>query len=133
MYVPRGQFGMAKARYSSVDLTSRIEGASPHQLVQIMFDEALKAIDAMTLAAERRDYVQVAQRQSRALSIVHGLETSLDFERGGEIAGGLAAIYREARRLIAAGGRALDPAQIRQAREMLAEIAGAWSQIGQAA
>jgi flagellar secretion chaperone FliS len=129
MFVPRGQFGMA--RYRSVDLASRIEGASPHQLVLIMFEEAVKALEAMAVAAERGDYVQRGIRQSRALSIIHGLEGSLDYEQGGEIASGLAAIYREARRLAIAGGRENDPASIRRASEMLNEIATAWTAIGE--
>lgn len=129
MYVPRGQFG-ARARYQSVDLASRIEGASPHQLVAIMFEELSRTLDAMAVAAERGDYVQRGQRQARALSIVSGLETSLDFEKGGEIARGLASIYREARRLIVAGGREREPVSVRNAREMLDEIAGAWTAIG---
>ena len=33
MYAMRGQFGMAKARYQRVDVASRVEGATPHQLV----------------------------------------------------------------------------------------------------
>ena len=57
MYVQRGQFG-ARARYQSVDLASRIEGATPHRLVQIMFDELIKAIDALTVAVRRRDLSQ---------------------------------------------------------------------------
>lgn len=129
MFVSRGQFGMA--RYRSVDLASRIEGASPHQLVVIMFEEAVKALEAMAAAADKGDYLQRGLRQSRALSIIHGLEGSLDHEQGGEIAAGLAAIYREARRLAIAGGRDNDPALIRQASAMLEEIASAWSAIGE--
>lgn len=130
MFVPRGQFGMAKARYQSVDLESRIEGATPHQLVGIMFEELLRALDALALATERGDFVQRNQRQARALSILNGLEGSLDFDKGGEIADGLASIYRQARRLTLAGGNAGDAAQVRNAREMVAEIASAWSEIG---
>ncbi len=46
------------------------------------------------------------------------------------IAAGLSAIYRESRRLIAAGSDAGDAAPIREARTMIAEIAEAWKQIG---
>jgi flagellar protein FliS len=132
MYVPRGQFG-AKARYQSVDLASRIEGASPHRLVQIMFDELLKALDALAVAVARRDLSQRAQRQSRALAILNGLETSLDFERGGEIAAGLAAIYRQARRTLIEACRADDAEAIGRARQQLGEIASAWTAIGERA
>ncbi len=129
MFVPRGQFG-ARARYQSVDLASRVEGATPHQLVQIMFEELLKALDAMIVAVRRGDHVQRGQRQSRALAVLSALETSLDFDKGGEVATGLAAIYREARRLVIAAARDNDPDPLARARETLGEIAGAWESIG---
>ena len=130
MYMSRGRFGAAQARYSSIDVTSRIEGASPHRLVSILFDELLKALDAMSAAQKRGDIGQRGSRQSRALAILSGLETSLDFDKGGEIAKGLAAIYREARRLVIVAADANDPAPIEQAKEMLREIASAWDGIG---
>lgn len=130
MYAMRGQFGMAKARYQRVDVASRVEGANPHQLVAILYDELLKALDAMAAAMARNDYVQRGERQARALRLISGLETSLDFEQGGDIALGLAKIYREARRLTVAAGRENDVKLVERAREMLGEVAQAWEQIG---
>ena len=130
MLMRHGQFGAARARYQSIDMTSRIEGASPHGLVAILFDELLKALDAMTAAIKRGDLGQRRTRQGRALSILHGLEGTLDFDKGGDIASGLAAIYREGRRLIIAGGQTNDAEPVVQAREMLNEIASAWEAIG---
>lgn len=130
MYVARGQFGNARARYQDVDVGSRIEGATPHQLVAVMFEELLKSLDAMAVAVKREDLLRRGRCQSRALSILKGLEGSLDFERGGDIAEGLAAIYREANRLILAGGKANDAGTIAAAREMVGEIASAWEAIG---
>lgn len=132
MFVPRGQFRVAHAHYRNVDIESRIEGANPHQLVVIMFEELLKSLDAMAVAAQRGDFAQRVKRQSRAMSILHGLEGSLDHEKGGDIAEGLSGIYREARRLVMLGSRENDPEQILRARAMLHEIASAWSQIGAA-
>ena len=129
MYAMRGQFGMAKARYQRVDVASRVEGATPHQLVAILYDELLKALDAMAAAMARADYVQRGERQARALRLISGLETSLDFEQGGDIALGLAKIYREARRLTIAAGRENDVKLVERAREMLGEVAQAWEQI----
>ena len=130
MYMSRGKFGAGSARYQSVDLSSRIEGATPHQLVQIMYEELLKALDAMAFATLRGDYVQRGQRQSKALAILTGLETSLDFDKGGDIAAGLVVIYREARRLVVAGGRDGDAQQVIRAREIVQDIAAAWEAIG---
>ena len=125
-----GRFRAGTARYQSVDIASRIEGATPHQLVQIMYEELLKALDAMAFATARGDYVQRGQQQSKALGVLTGLETSLDFDKGGQIAVDLVAIYREARRLVVAGGRENDARMVSQAREMIQEIAAAWDAIG---
>ena len=123
------RFGAARKRYENVDLASRIEGASPHALVAILFEELLKSLDAMAAACHRRDFGQRGTRQARALSVLVGLEASLDFDKGGEVAASLAAIYAEARRLIIAGAAANDPEPILAARAMLGEISSAWHAI----
>ena len=129
MYVAKGQFGAARARYQQVDVVSRVEGADPHALVTILYDELLKALDAMAVAAARKDFSQRGDRQARALRLLTGLETSLDFEQGGELAVGLARVYREARRLVIAAGRENDARKIGEAREMMTGVAEAWAQI----
>ena len=130
MYMAQPRFGAARAHYQSVDLTSQIESASPHGLVSILLNELLKSLDAMAAACRRGDYSQRGTRQARALSILHGLEGSLDFDQGGEIAESLAAIYREARRLTLQAGRDNDAEAVERARSMLDEIASAWNAIG---
>jgi flagellar secretion chaperone FliS len=122
-------YGNARARYMDVDVTSRVEGASPHRLIGILFEELDKIVDAMVVAQGRGDVSRVFNAQSRALTILHGLETSLDFKNGGEIAPGLAAIYREARRLLRAAPQESSPQRIESARDLLREVSGAWAAI----
>ena len=129
MYQTRGKFSGGTASYRSVALSSRLEGATPHQLVQVMYEELLKALDAMAFATARGDYVQRGEHQSKVLAILTGLETSLDFDKGGQIAVDLVAIYREARRLVVAGGRESDPKLVTQTRDMIQEISNAWDAI----
>ena len=119
----------AGARYRDIDVAARVQGASPHGLVQIMFDELLKGLDTLS-AAENNGVARPGAVQSRVLSLLHGLEATLDYGRGGEIAVSLGRIYREARRLIATNGAGRREA-LTQARDMLGDIAGAWATIGQ--
>lgn len=125
---PSRQF-RAYARYQDVDVSARVEGATPHTLIAILFDELLKAIDLIAAADRSADHVRITAARSRALSLLHGLEDGLDFERGGEIARTLATIYREARRLLSISGPERQSA-LTQAREMIVEISGAWREIG---
>ncbi len=129
MYAAPSRFGAARAQYQTVDLSSRVVGASPHGLVAILFEELLKGMDAMAAAMRARDWGKRGTHQARILSVLHGLEDSLDLDGGGEIAAALLSIYREARRLVIAAGRSNDPAQLTRAREMLAEISSAWEAI----
>jgi flagellar protein FliS len=123
-------YGSARARYRDIDVGSRVEGASPHRLIAILYDELDKSVEAVGAALGRGDRGRALTAQSRALTILHGLETSLDFENGGDIAPGLAAVYREARQLLRSDGGNLSPERTDRARTMLREIAGAWAAIG---
>jgi flagellar secretion chaperone FliS len=137
MFGAMGQ-AAARARYRDVDLGSKVEGASPHGLIAILFDELGRTLDTIAASLSRPAPVGAAgpvrvglpERRARATSILCALEGSLDHAAGGTIARDLAAIYREARRLTEAGVAAGDPAPVLEARAMVGEIAGAWAAIG---
>lgn len=122
--------GTAARRYAAVHSGSRTEGATPHGLVKILFDELILALEAAALAERNGDRMKVSDKQARAMSILFALESSLDYDKGGDIAMGLAQIYREARRLLMQGAKERSAAPVDQARVMVAEIADAWNQIG---
>ncbi|MCP1471592.1 flagellar protein FliS [Sphingobium sp. OAS761] len=131
MFYNQGYAGTTAARrYAAVHSGSRTEGATPHALVKILFDELLLALEATALAERQGDRAKVSDKQSRAMSILFALDSSLDFDKGGDVAMGLAQIYREARRLLLLAARERSAEPVDQARVIIAEIADAWSQIG---
>jgi len=119
----------AKMRYQTVDLESRIEGASPHGLISILFDELMKSLDIMIAAQNAGMTAKMIDKQGRASNILLALETSLDFRNGGELAVNLAKVYREARRLVQLAGRNRQPELVEQARGYLSGIVEAWESI----
>ncbi len=125
-----GAMGGARLRYQTVDVESQIEGASPHRLIGILFEELMKAIEIMVAAQRAGNRAKAIDKQARASTILLALETSLDFRNGGEVAINLAKVYREARRLIRLGGREHKPEHVERAREYLSDIVDAWKQIG---
>ncbi|AMK18988.1 MULTISPECIES: flagellar export chaperone FliS [Sphingobium] len=130
MFYSQGYVGTnAARRYAAVHSGSRIEGATPHALVKVLFDELLIALEATALAERNNDRLKVSDKQARAMSILIALESSLDFDNGGDIATGLAQIYREARRLLLLSAKERSPEHAEQARDIIAEIADAWNQI----
>ncbi|MBP6031215.1 MAG: flagellar protein FliS [Sphingobium sp.] len=130
MYYSPGFAGSASRRYAAVHAGSRIESATPHGLVRILFEELLLAIDAAALAMERGDRPKANDKYIRSLSIIHALDSSLDLDNGGDIAVGLAQIYRETRRLMIAAHQSGNAADARKAHAIISEIADAWNKIG---
>lgn len=130
MYMGQQQSMKAARRYAAVDTGSRVESATPHQLVRILFDELLLALDTSALALRAGDRHKCLDRQTRALTMLHALESSLDYERGGDVAVSLAIVYREVRRRVLLATSTQDADPMESARGFIAEIAGAWNQIG---
>jgi flagellar protein FliS len=75
MYYSPGFAGSASRRYAAVHAGSRIESATPHGLVKILFDELMQAMDACALAMERGDRAKANDKYIRAISIVHALDS----------------------------------------------------------
>lgn len=130
MFGAPSRYGAAGARYRDVDVAARVQGASPHGLIMIMFEELLKSLDTLRAAERTGDGLRHGAVQARAVSILHGLETGLDYEKGGEIAANLGRIYREARRLLTTPAGPDRQSALDSARTMLGDIAGAWASIG---
>lgn len=130
MYYSPGFAGNASRRYAAVHAGSRIASASPHGLVKVLFDEVLLAMDACAISLDHRDAVKARDKHVRALSILQALETSLDFDNGGDIAISLAQVYREARRLLVLSHDSGLSDDTRKAHALISEIAEAWNRIG---
>jgi flagellar protein FliS len=111
-------------------VAARVQGATPHGLIQIMFEELLKGLDTLMAADAAHDLARRNAAQARAISLLHGLESSLDFTRGGEIADNLGRIYREARRLLGPTPGMERATAIAQAYDMVSTISSAWAAIG---
>ncbi|WP_380879088.1 flagellar protein FliS [Sphingomonas sp. DBB INV C78] len=123
------RYAPAGARYHSVDVTTRIEGASPHRLVAILYEELLTRLTMLKTAVAGNDAPKRTDSQTRVLAIIAALDAGLDHEKGGDVAPLLATIFAEANRLVSIGVRDHDVAALDSCRSMIADIATAWDQI----
>ena len=115
--------------YQTAEQEFLVEGADPHGLVKILYTELLASLDRAAEALESKDFVMKSNSLSKALTILHLLASSLDFERGGEIATSLAQLYDWARRKVIAASSSNAHAEIGDVQKTMAEIASAWDQI----
>jgi flagellar protein FliS len=130
MFGAPSRYAAPGARYRDIDVAARVQGATPHGLIQIMFEELLKGLDTLMAADAAHDLARRNAAQARAISLLHGLESSLDYTRGGEIADNLGRIYREARRLLGPTPGMERATAIAQAHDMVSTISSAWAAIG---
>ncbi len=118
----------AVQRYRDVDRASRTEGATPHALVAMLYDELAVALAVMASANAAGDTRRRLDQHARASSVLHALECGLDRTRGGNLAQSLASIYRQMRqRLLVA--RSGDAGALDEVRQGVASLAEAWGRI----
>ncbi|WP_116366343.1 flagellar export chaperone FliS [Parahaliea mediterranea] len=117
--------------YARVGVESDVLSASPHRLIEMLFDGAESAIRTARLHLEKGDRAAKGLAISKALDIVNnGLLAALDEEQGGEIAAQLAALYDYVGRLLLKANLHDDDASLAEAGRLLADIGSAWRQIG---
>lgn len=123
---------VASDHYADVSTQARVLGASPHQLVGILFDEVMLSLAVAGKAAARGDLPLRESRRERALTLLAALRTSLDHEHGGSLAVALDRVYAASDARIRAAGGATDPGGdgFRDAQGWIADIAAAWNAIG---
>lgn len=114
--------------YRQVDLVGRTGGADGPALVQLLYEELIRALNVAAWATEKRDYRLKSEKVTRATAILFALEAGLDFDAGGEVSRTLARLYLGARRTIVDASIGQDPAPFREVAASLAEIAAAWAQ-----
>src|SRR3546814_3507377 len=112
----------ARQSYAPFDSSTRTEQASPHRLIELLYDEWLSCLRQAGIAITNGDLEMKSGRLSKALSIVHGLESGLDFTRGGEVARTLGDVYASVRRKVIAAGSDMDPAGLEGAADAIEGI-----------
>ena len=85
--------------YTKTDHTNVVEGNDPVAIVALLFDELIRAMqDFIQHSDPEKGEKDVRSRQfSRSLTIIYALQTSLNFEEGGDIANNLFQLYEYAR------------------------------------
>lgn len=101
----------------------------PHQIVQTTLNEletALRSLEEAQTQGARYPEAGV----SRSLTAIYILQSSLDFERGENIAVDLFRLYEFCRQQVLRAFRGEEGAELGQARATIGEIASAWREIG---
>lgn len=120
----------ASKSYSSVALDTGVSAGDPHQLITMLFDGALTAVNQARAHAQGKRIADRGAAIGRAIRIIdEGLKISLDPQAGGQLSTRLFDLYEYlVMRLLQANLRN-DEAALVEVAQRLGELRDAWTQI----
>ncbi|HRD70106.1 MAG TPA: flagellar export chaperone FliS [Legionella sp.] len=116
-------------QYKSIELQTRIDTASPHELIELLLQGARSHIATAQGNIQRNQIKEKGEHIGKALSIIEGLKTSLNHEQGGEIATNLLSLYEYIQNILLKANLNNNEDLLAQSNLLLAEIHHAWQLI----
>lgn len=110
-------------------VVTEVEEASPHRLIQLLFEGALQRIAVAKGFIHRHEIAEKGNNISRAITIVGGLRASLDMEQG-EIAQNLDNLYEYIERRLLEANLKNDVLILDEVSSLLRDIKVSWDAIG---
>jgi flagellar protein FliS len=121
---------LASRAYAATGLETTIADASPEQLILMLHDGLLESMHRARLAMSDGRIAEKGEAISKALAILtEGLMPALDQERGGDIAGNLAALYEYMITRLMLANLQNDPAHLEEVSKLVQELKSAWQQL----
>jgi flagellar secretion chaperone FliS len=128
---PRVHPAIVGQHYRSLELKSRVESASPHGLVSLLYEELLRSLDLANASLDKGRTALGGSHAARAQSIIIALEGSIDFEKGGDLATTLARVYRACRQELNRAAPTGDLQKLAEVRDAVSDIAYAWQTLAE--
>lgn len=120
----------AVQNYSNVKVHSGVETASPHRLIQMLFEGALERIAQAKGAMVQNQIARKGELIGKAVAIVGGLQGSLSDKEGGSLAANLDDLYDYIIRRLSQANYENNPEYLDECGRLLGEIKTAWDAIG---
>lgn len=116
---------------SSIDQyrKSSVSGASPLQLVIMLYDGALRFMEAGKHAMQKRDVFTQNENITKAERIISELLSTLDLEQGGEVAKNLFSIYTYVYDKLVEANIEDKPELIDECATILSELRESWVEL----
>ena len=110
-------------------LETAVETASPARLIVMLYDGAIRFINEAAYAMQQRDYETQNAKLQRAQKILAELISSLDFNKGGEIAENLFRLYTYMYNQLVEANINDDRDRLEHVVHLLSELRKAWDTI----
>ena len=117
--------------YHRVNVDTAVSEASPHQLVNLLFEGLLQNVGAARMALKRGDIAVKGEKINKAVRIVEeGLRPALNLAQGGDIAANLNGLYGYCALRLTEANLRNDDAALADVIRVIEPLADGWKQIG---
>ena len=124
-------YGRNLKAYKKTNLEAELSVADPHRVIQMMYEGLIERLSQAKGAIMRHDYEYKADRISKAVGIINGLQSALDNRSNPELGQRMFALYDYMKELITKASVSLDTAPIDEVINLILPIKQAWDQIPQ--
>jgi flagellar secretion chaperone FliS len=120
--------------YKRVGIETSVDGASPHQLISLLFDALIQSLGVARSAIASGEIAVKGRAICKAVRILEeGLAGVLNREDGGEVAVNLSNLYRYCSLRLTQANVANDDAMVAEVQRLIEPVAQSWKQIEGAA
>jgi flagellar protein FliS len=116
--------------YRQIGTRSEIEGASPHRLIQLMMERVVTKVALAEKHMETEAFAEKGQHIGDAISLIDGLQVSLNHKSNKRMAGNFDALYDYMKRRLLEANVKNDAAVLREVAGLMYELKSAWDAIG---
>ncbi len=116
----------ARNAYHNVHVASAVPYADGVQLIQMLFDGLVDTLSTAEGEIKRKNIQGKCSALNRATSILYGLQDSLDFKKGSDLARNLSDLYEYMVRRVMFANLHNDINALQEVKGLINEIRGAW-------
>lgn len=119
----------ALRQYQTVNTQVQVLDASPHRLIQMLFEGGLARLAQAKGALERGQTSLKGELLGKAIAIIGGLREGLDHQKGGEVAANLDSLYEYMVSRLVEANVNNDVALVDEVAGLLREVKTGWDGI----
>lgn len=116
-------------KYANNYIETAVSEATPHKLVEMLYDGAIKNINLAKVFIEQKNFEKKSEHINKALSIINALRAGVDIEKGGEVASNLYDLYDYCYGRLFSASAKNDTDILNEVLELIQTVSDAWKKM----
>jgi len=116
-------------QYANNYVETAVSEATPHKLVEMLYDGAIKNMNLAKVFIEQKNYEKKSEYINKALAILNALRAGVDLDKGGEVAQNLYNLYDYCYRTLFTASAQNSLEALNEVLEHVLLLKGAWSEM----